>query len=300
MRALRARLFTTVRLRFANPTYAISLAFALSLSNAHAIDSEQISIPTAGVSSSPAPLVAFLFKPAGAGPHPAVVMLHGCGGAYDSKGVLGARHKMWGEYLAAQGYEALMLDSFSSRGLKEICTIKFGERTLKESDRVGDAYAALAWLRQQNHVDAMRIAVLGWSNGAGVTLETITHKPKSGDGFKAAVSFYPGCTARNKSAAKFHPYAPLLVLIGESDDWTPAAPCKALTASVAARGEPMSIVTYPDTYHDFDNPGLKSKHLRKEVPNGVNPGQGVTTAPNPEAREDAKKRVLAFFAEQLK
>jgi dienelactone hydrolase len=62
----------------------------------------------------------------------------------------------------------------------------------------------------------------------------------------------------------------------------------------------MSIVTYPDTYHDFDNPGIKSKHVRKEVPNGVNPGQGVTTAPNAEAREDAKKRVLAFFAEQLK
>jgi dienelactone hydrolase len=300
MRALRARLLATVGLRFANPTCALLLA--LSIPSAHAASAEQVSIPTAGISSSPAPLVAFLFKPEGSGPHPAVVMMHGCGGAYDSKGVLGTRHRMWGEYFASKGYEALMLDSFTSRDLKEICTVKFSDRTLKESERVGDAYAALAWLRQQNEIDAKRIAVLGWSHGAGVTLDTITRKPKAatGDGFKAAVSFYPGCSSREKNPDRFHPYAPLLVLIGESDDWTPAAPCKALAATVAARGEPMSIVTYPDTYHDFDNPGIKSKHVRKEVPNGVNPGQGVTTAPNPEAREDAKKRVLAFFAEQLK
>jgi dienelactone hydrolase len=305
MPALCARLLTTVGLRFANPTYAKPLALAWLLAfcipTAHAA-SEQISIPTANISSSPEPLVAYLFKPAGAGPHPAVVMLHGCGGAYDNKGVLGSRHRMWGEYFASQGYEALMLDSFSSRDLKEICTVKFSERSIKESDRVGDAYAALAWLRQQNDVDANRIAVLGWSHGAGVTLDVITRKPKavSAEGFKAAVAFYPGCTTRQDHPEKFHPYAPLLVLMGESDDWTPAAPCKALTAAVAARGEPMSIVTYPDTYHDFDNPGITSKHVRKEVPNGVNPGQGVTTAPNPEAREDAKKRVVTFFAEQLK
>lgn len=55
-------------------------------------------------------------------------------------------------------------------------------------------------------------------------------------------------------------------------------PCKQLAAAVAARGEAMAIVTYPDTYHDFDDPGLAS---------------------NPEAREDAKKRVLSFLAETL-
>ena len=48
---------------------------------------------------------------------------------------------------------------------------------------------------------------------------------------------------RNQAADRFHPYAPLLLLIGESDDWTPAAPCRALAATVAARHEPMRIVT---------------------------------------------------------
>lgn len=260
---------------------------------------QAVQLPTAGLSSSPEPLRAVVFSPSGAGRHAAVVMVHGCGGAYAMDGQLNARHSMWGEYLAAQGYVALMLDSFSSRGFKEICTVKFSERTLKEADCVGDAYAALAYLRQLPNVDAGRVAILGWSHGGGVTLDTISHRPPIA-GFSAAVSFYPGCTSRNKRADRFHPYAPLMLLIGETDDWTPAAPCKELAATVAARGEPMHIVTYPDTYHDFDSPALTAKRVRKDVPNGVTPGAGVTTAPNPEAREDAKQRVKAFFAEHLK
>jgi dienelactone hydrolase len=278
-----------------------NLACCLLLWAGHAWAQPQaVEVPTAGISSAPAPLSAFVFSPdRSTAKHPAVVMVHGCGGAYGRDGQLNARHAMWGEYLASQGYVALMLDSFGARGLKEICTTKFSDRTLKESDGVGDAYAALAYLRQRPDVDAKRIALLGWSHGAGVTLETITH-PRADIGFNAAIAFYPGCTSRNKKSQTFHPYAPLLVLIGEADDWTPAAPCKALAASVAARGEPMQIVTYPDTYHDFDNPALKAKHLREDVPNGVSPGAGVTTAPNPEAREDAKRRAVLFLAEQLK
>lgn len=278
-------------------------ALLLGLAFTHATfaaTSEAVEIAPGSFSSSPEPLKAFLFKPAGNGPFPAVVMMHGCGGAYARNGALNERHLMWGDYLASHGYEALMLDSFSSRGLKEICTTRLKDRALKESDRVGDAYAALAWLQQRNDIKPDRVALLGWSHGAGVTLDAITQKPKAAPAFRAAVSFYPGCTERNKKADRFHPYAPLFVLIGEADDWTPAAPCKELAASVIARHEPMQILTFPDAYHDFDNPGLKSKHVRKEVPNGVHPGEGVTTAPNPAAREEAKARVLEYFGTQLK
>jgi dienelactone hydrolase len=103
---------------------------------------------------------------------------------------------MWGELLAAQGYGALMLDSFSSRGVRELCTQKFSERSLKEADRVGDAYAALAWLRQQPGVDAARIVLLGWSHGGGVTLDAITRPPAGLPQGFAAAAFYPGCKGR--------------------------------------------------------------------------------------------------------
>lgn len=280
---------------------ALSAALCLGLATAWAMQPQPVVVPHAVHAAAPQSLAAFLFHPQSSGKHPAIVMLHGCGGAFGKDGQLNARHRMWGEFLAEQGYLALMLDSFGARGLRQICTTPFGERTLKEADRVADALAALAYLRQLPQVDPQRIALLGWSHGGGVTLNAISHPPQpSGlSGFSAAVSFYPGCTARSQRADRFHPYAPLLLLIGESDDWTPAAPCKALTANVAARGEPMQIVIYPDTYHDFDNPALTAKRVRSEVPNGVHPGAGVTTAPNPLAREDAKLRVKAFLAEHL-
>jgi dienelactone hydrolase len=270
---------------------------ALVMVSVAAATPERVLIPPDSLSLSRAPLPGFLFTPAGAGAHPAVVMMHGCGGAYSRNGSLNPRHLMWGEFLASQGYLGLILDSFTPRGINEICTQKYGERALKEADRVGDAYAALAWLRGRSDVDAARIGILGWSHGGGSVLATITEPPASGPGFAAAVSFYPGCTRSARAPQKFRPYAPLLVLIGEADDWTPAAPCMALAAAVAARGDSMQIVTYANTYHDFDNPGITGKRVRKDVPNGVHPGNGVTTAPNPEAREDARKRVAIFLRE---
>lgn len=258
-----------------------------------------VEIPPAAQSSSPAPLKALWYEPPGSGPFPAVVLLHGCGGAYGRDGAPNARHAMWGEWLAARGYAALLVDSFTSRGLKELCTQRAAERPLKEDDRVGDARAALAWLQQRADVDARRIALLGWSHGGGVTLAAIG-TPPGADGFRAAIAFYPGCSRFERASARFHPKAPLLVLIGEADDWTPAAPCRALAASVAARGEPMQIVTFPDTFHDFDNPALKAPRHRADVPGGVHPGAGVTTAPNPAAREAAQARVAEFLAQQLR
>ena len=91
----------------------------------------------------------------------------------------------------------------------------------------------------------------------------------------------------------------MLLLIGEADDWTPAAPCVQLANAVQARGEPMEIVTYEGTYHDFDNPALRTQRLRKDVPNGTRPGQGVTTAPNAVARDDAMQRVRDFLEKNL-
>ena len=88
----------------------------------------------------------------------------------------------------------------------------------------------------------------------------------------------------------------MLVIMGSADDWTPSAPCEEVTKIVASRGEPMTMVLYPDTFHDFDNPALTTKRVRRDVHNGVKPDQGVTVAPNPLAREDAKQRVADFIA----
>jgi dienelactone hydrolase len=276
------------------------LVCALSVAgSAHGAPPVPVAIPAASLSTSPGPLTGLIFNPKGRGPHPAVVMLHGCGGAYGRSGVLNPRHQMWGEYLSGHGYLVLMLDSFTSRGIRELCTQRYSDRTLTEADRVSDARAALAFLLRRANVIENRVGLLGWSLGGGGVLATISATRADNQGYAAAVAFYPGCTVKSKSPEQFRPYAPLLVLIGEADDWTPAAPCKRLAAAVAARGEPMRIVTYDHAYHGFDSPGRADRRVRTDVPNGVQPGRGVTVASHPEAREDAKNRVLQFFAEHL-
>ena len=49
-------------------------------------------------------------------------------------------------------------------------------------------------------------------------------------------------------AIVFKPIAPLLILIGELDDWTPAEPSRKLAA-----GYPVEIKVYPGAHHSFDS-----------------------------------------------
>ncbi len=233
---------------------------------------------------------------------PAVVMMHGCGGPYARSGQLGAVYRMWGRLLAEQGYLALVVDSFTSRDTKTLCVEKTADHKIKQSDRVSDAYAALAYLKTRPDVDPQRIALIGWSHGGTTTLDAIarpTVRPRTADIFRAAIAFYPGCTFLARHPQMFRPDAPLLVLIGENDDWTSAPSCHQLAGVAVKAGYDMQMIGYPDTWHAFDNPSLKKSIHRDDVPNGVYPGQGVTIAPNPEAREDAKEQVLNFLGRNM-
>ena len=71
------------------------------------------------------------------------------------------------------------------------------------------------------------------------------------------------------------------LMVGEKDDWTPLARRIALGRAVGAE-----VNFFAGSHHDFDNPVGVVK-LRKDVPNRVNPGQGVHAWPNPAAREKA-------------
>jgi dienelactone hydrolase len=244
----------------------------------------------------PVRLAAVQFKPDGAGPFPAVVMLHGCGGMLTRSGNLTASNTLWGEMLARNGYVALLPDSLNPRGQRSLCEQQ--KRTILESrERVEDAYAARQWLAQQAYVATDRIGLMGWSNGASGTLycmrEIQLHR-----GFRAAVAFYPGCGTLSKKP--YAPYAPLLILIGEAHDWTPAAPCIEMAKRSKAAGAPMDIVTYPGAHHSFDRINLPVRY-RPEVRNLNKPDRlGATVGEHPQARADAMKRTLEFFERALK
>lgn len=59
------------------------------------------------------------------------------------------------------------------------------------------------------------------------------------------------------------------------------------------------VNVFADSRHDFDNP-VGQVRLRKDVPNGANPGQGVHVGPNPAAREQAYTRLCLILVQALK
>lgn len=236
-----------------------------------------------------------LYRPAGPGPFPAVVALHGCGGLYDRDGALNARHADWAERLAAQGFLVLLPDSFGSRGLGPQCTTSSrGVRPGRE--RTADAFAAKAYLLGRPDVRPRAVSLLGWSNGGSTVLHTAAAGARDAFGgapFASAVAFYPGC--RVPAERGWHDGVPLLILVGEADDWTGAEACRGLADAARARGEPVSLTVYPGAYHDFDHPSLPVRE-RRGLAYTVE-GNGVAhVGTDPAARADALQRVPAFLA----
>jgi dienelactone hydrolase len=233
-------------------------------------------------------------------PIPAIVFLHGCGGI-GRDNTPNPRHQAAMDWAVDHGYAALLVNSLTPRGERELCTQKFSNRKVRTTHRAEDAYSALDYLATRKEIDATRVALWGWSHGGSTVLEAMrapeTTQKRS---FAASIAFYPGCTAFNRPKVSYTLRAPLHLFVGEADDWTPASPCKQFVEHLATAQQPASITAYPGAYHDFDNPDPKfKKRVRTEVPNGVNPGDGVTVAPDPAARTDAMARAEKFLKQHL-
>jgi len=219
-----------------------------------------------------------LKKPEGDGPFPAIVLLHGCGG------IQANRDHRWAERIAGWGYVTLQADSFRPRGLSNVCTYSGRDSTDILQKRVTDAYDAKRYLAGLPFVDRSRVAVMGWSHGGSTTLETLYRK--TDDPFRAAIAFYPSCRRMLTGLN-----APLMILIGEADDWTPAGRCLEMMPKQAS--SEVTVKVYPGAYHAFD---------------GLGKGRDVSGSRGgvhhleyqPEAEADAIVRVKAFFEKHLK
>src|SRR5262245_7608060 len=109
-------------------------------------------------------LAAELFLPAGAGPHPGVVVLH------ESLGLNGDIRRIAGRF-AAGGYAALTPDLYS-HGRRIVCLSRVlvdmvSGRVARE---VADIHVARDALAAREEVDAGRLAVAGFCQGGGFAL----------------------------------------------------------------------------------------------------------------------------------
>jgi dienelactone hydrolase len=296
-------------------------AACLALVCAEACASTQSTLTFAPVGAS-IEIPATLIKPDGDGPFPAVVVMHDCSGLGPRSSGSPAR---WAEQLVSQGFVVLLPDSFTPRGFADgVCTLP-GRQSASANGyvRAADAYGALAALRALPFVDGKRVGLMGGSHGGSATLAAMAAPAVADDalaaakraGFAAAVALYPGCAARYGHwstyrqkglsfgppagyAGTYEPTAPLLILIGEQDDWTPAEPCRRLAEASRAAGHPVEIEVYPGAHHAFDSQRPVRFVARRN--NASSPtGRGATTGGNQAAWDDAKRQVQRFFLQHL-
>jgi dienelactone hydrolase len=193
-----------------------------------------------------------LFKPAGAGPFPAVVYLSGCGGLGNLPEM--ALEKTVIDHLRARGVATLIVDPFTPRNelgncerlndlnpdemkwtLNEKGWIQYGTRG------GGGAVAAVKVLRSMPDIDPDRIFLQGYSYGATSSLFALDPKTPAHDAKIAGViAYYPYCLATDASV-------PALILVGDKDDWTLAALC------LEAKDKPnIEVVVLPGATHGFN------------------------------------------------
>ncbi len=299
--------------------FLCALALTPALARADVAYSGFGAIVPSRTGNAPQDLPATLLRPEGAGPFPAIVVLHDCSG-------LGPRSSgaplRWGSVLAAQGYVVLIPDSFLPRGLPDgVCTAPPSPQSASALPyaRAIDAYSALGYLRTLPFVDGSRVGVMGGSHGGSSTLATMSKvapdvAARRPGAFAAAVALYPGCGARyggwsvvraggdhgpvTEFKGLYEPVAPLLILVGDADDWTPAEHCRVLAERSAAAGFPVSIKIYPGARHSFDSPNPPRYVSTRNNANKPD-GHGATTGGDPAAWADAVQQVKQFFAAHL-
>jgi dienelactone hydrolase len=106
--------------------------------------------------------------------------------------------------------------------------------------------------------DKTRIGIVGWSRGGGVAwktaLETIRKSIVTDDlKFAAHIVFYGDAEFQYRDRATDQ--SPMLFLHGEADNYVQIGPMREFADWAQSKGSPVTFISYPKTFHDFDVQG---------------------------------------------
>lgn len=238
-----------------------------------AIFAQTLNIPTSSRFGGKSVTLIGEFKDAGK-QKPLVVLLHGCGGL---DRVVRNSLRSHASALKSAGFSALILDSFTPRGIGGGWVCDSNSRLSNARKyRKKDVRDAVEFLASKSLIDPDNIFVVGQSNGGSVSAQ-LARRPFKG--LRAAVAYYPWC-----GAVSARPSIPLLVLAGVQDNWTPPERC----SRIDRPGGTLSVITYPNAVHSFDlNIAVQSY-------------KGYRVGGNPQARSDSRKRMVSFFKSRIK
>lgn len=212
-------------------------------------------------------MTAYQFTPEGRGPFAVVIMMHGCAGAYsysNPKNGLSSLHREWGDRIVAEGYAAILVDSFSFRNAPQRQCGNGNEGTSEVTERPFDIEAAYHHIVADFNLDPENVALLGWSHGASSILSALAqgHLNVPPQAFRSAVTFYPGCGLHNAfggiESSTWVPDAPLLILHAGKDRLYKSGYCQQRIQNAVEfgaapeNGNGIGLIVYRDANHSFD------------------------------------------------
>lgn len=186
---------------------------------------------------------------------PAMLYLHSAGGwNFADQNYLRELNKM--------GVATFRPDSVRPRGDAYLAgTYKFSSSAMQAAD----AFSALRLLSTHPRIDPKRIGVMGRGRGGAVSVytawEPLRKASVEGDlRFALHISIAPACVMFK---ALHMTGAPIRILIGEADSWTPAKYCVELTETLKSAGYDAEIILYPGAHHCFDSSSYSVRRLNR-------------------------------------
>jgi dienelactone hydrolase len=182
-----------------------------------------------------------------AAPLPAVVALHGAGGSVSGM-------EQYASALAARGFAVYVLHYFDRTGTE------FADKpTILRNFPLWmkTLWDAIGFVETQPPVDNKRIALLGFSLGAYLSLANSAIDPR----VKAVVEFFGGMPKEMNLFMRR--LCPVLILHGEADPTVPVEEAYQLQKLLEKKGIPYEMKIYPGAGHGFESEiwrdaGLKS------------------------------------------
>jgi carboxymethylenebutenolidase len=180
------------------------------------------------------------------GPLPAVIALYGAGGSVSGM-------DLYASTLAAQGFAVYLLHYFDRTG-----TESADKQTILRNFPLWmkTLWDAISFVETQPQVDGKRIALLGFSLGAYLSLanSAIDHR------VKAIVEFFGGMPKEMNLFMRR--LCPVLILHGEADPTVPVEEAYQLQRLLEKKGIPYEIKIYPGAGHGFESEIWRDAGLR--------------------------------------
>ena len=188
-------------------------------------------------------LNAYLARPSGSGPHPAVLMIHEFYG-------LRADIVKKADLLAQDGYMVLAVDAYRGKTTTLIPRAIWLVLTTPQANISADIDAGFRYLASLPEVDADRIGVVGFCFGGTQGLQLGIRNER----LAANAIFYgSGLVTESQALGSLGQSGPVLGIFGEEDTSIPLDEVYAFKQALEDRGIENTISIYPGVGHAFVN-----------------------------------------------